>query len=111
MSGFGRKQLTEESDRTCVEATHGGLPNAPARVLVDGIKHADYVEATLKSARQCALNERVEIGETFVYTLMSIPQGVGDLYEIYFGLRVQAEKYGLMVHVTNDRSIHFCRVS
>lgn len=94
-----------------MEATGGGWPGPPDDLAPDGGSQADFVDITLQSARQYALDNNIPVGKEFTYTITDIPKGITSPYEIIAGLMMQAGRYGLAPGILADETIRFTRLN
>lgn len=107
MSGLSRKNVAKNSN----EAADDQSRNADSADVegVDEGRRMSYVNKMLESAYKCALNERVEIGESFTYTIIGTPSEIDSPHEMTLSLMVQAKNYGLTLLMVNDEIACFRR--
>lgn len=108
MWGFKGKKKTAD---TFVEATGGGWGDSPDTIPIDGGSHADFVNETLRRAKQHAVNRDVKVGEEFEYTITDIPRGISGPHEIVMGLMMQSGKVGLRFEYSRNEEVCFTRMT
>lgn len=111
MFGFWRRRKPPRTTAdTFIEATEGGWGEVPKRIAIDGGSQADFVRQTLQAARQYAIDNQIQIGETFKYIIKDIPVGISSPHEISFGLMMQAFDFGLSADYMRDEQVKFVRL-